>query len=198
MPPEIRLACGDDAEAIHGIYAPIVRDSVISFEFEIPSVEEMRRRVMGTLESLPWLVCEHDGDIFGYAYAGQHSSRDAYQWSADVSVYVAASFHRLGVGRAIYRSLFDLLTLQGFWNAYAGITLPNAASVGLHESMGFRPVGVYREVGYKFGAWHDVGWWQYFLREHTGLPEKPALLADMAGSSEWGTAMAAGLSLLRL
>ncbi len=197
MPPAIRLVTGRDAERVHAIYAPIVRDTAISFELEIPTVSEVRRRILGTLEKFPWLVCEHDGDILGYCYAGPHRDRAAYQWSVDVSVYVQAEARRMGVGRAVYRSLFGLLALQGFYTAYAGITLPNPASVRLHESLGFRPIGVYGKVGYKLGGWHDVGWWYLPLQEQDGLPDPPVQLSGVVGSSAWDAAMDSGLPLLR-
>ena len=148
-----------DAEAIAAIYAPHVTAGVASFETEPPDAEEFRRRISATTVTHPWLVCERDGEVVGYVYATTHNPRAAYQWSTNVTVYVDSRQHRGGIGRALYTSLFELLKLQGFYNAYGGITLPNAGSVGLHESMGFRLVGVYEEVGYKFGAWHDVGWW---------------------------------------
>ena len=198
MPPVIRLATGDDAPAVQKIYAPVVRDTAISFELEIPDMPEMRRRIEATVEDLPWLVCESDGRILGYAYAGRHRTRAAYQWAVEVSVYVHADARQMGVGRALYRSLFDLLALQGFRNAFAGITLPNAASVGLHESLGFQPIGVYRDVGHKLGSWHDVGWWQLPLGEQDGSPRPPAGLTSVAGSPAWNAAMDSGLSLLRL
>src|SRR5262249_49535543 len=134
---------------------------------ELPTVEEMRRRIVDLLPHWPWLVCEQEGKILGYVYASQHRSRAAYRWSTDVSVYIDEQFHRLGIGRGLYSSLFAILTLQGFYNAYAGITLPNPASVGLHEALGFQAVGVYRAVGFKLGAWHDVGWWQLVLYPRT-------------------------------
>ena len=193
----IRLATGGDAEQIAAIYAPNVTDTVISFEFEPPGAEEMRRRIEVTLKRYPWLVCERQGRELGYAYAGAHGSRAAYQWSVDVSVYVHEEARRTGVGRALYTSLFATLELQGFYNAYAGATLPNPASVGLHESVGFRPVGVYRGVGYKLGAWHDVVWWHLPLRERIVDPDPPAELPSVVGSEEWEAALASGLSFLR-
>ncbi len=170
----IRLAREDDAAAIHAIYAPIVRDTIISFEMEVPAVEEIARRVRTTLASLPWLVWEEEGRVAGYAYASKHRERRAYQWSVDVSAYVHADFRRRGIGRALYVALFERLVRQGYFNAYAGITLPNAASVGLHESVGFVPVGVYRGVGFKRGGWHDVGWWHRRLRELAPDPAPPS------------------------
>jgi L-amino acid N-acyltransferase YncA len=186
----IRLAKEHDAEQILGIYAPIVEGTSISFEVEPPTADEMRRRIVGTLARLPWLVCEREGEVLGYAYAGEHSARAAYRWSVDASVYVHERARRLGVGRALYGTLFTVLTLQGFYNAYAGITLPNPASVGLHESMGFRPVGVYRGVGYKLGAWHDVGWWHLPLRARIARPDPPSDLASVRASEEWDAALA--------
>ncbi|HKH09902.1 MAG TPA: arsinothricin resistance N-acetyltransferase ArsN1 family B [Rubrobacter sp.] len=193
----IRLATARDAGPVAAIYAPNVTDTVISFESEPPGAEEMRLRIEGTLERYPWLVCERRGRVLGYAYAGAHGSRAAYRWSVDVSVYVHGGAHRTGVGRALYTSLFAALGLQGFYNAYAGATLPNPASVGLHEAMGFRPVGVYQKVGYKMGAWHDVGWWHLLLRERVEDPAPPADLPSVPGSEEWDAAVAKGLPLLR-
>ena len=176
----LRVATPDDAAAIRDIYAPSVTDSVISFEEAAPSAEEMRARITATLASTPWLVCERAGDVIGYAYAGRHQARAAYQWSADASVYVSAAARRLGVGRRLYTALFALARLQGYRAMHAGITLPNAASVGLHEALGFTPVGVYPKVGYKHGAWHPVGWWQLELAPRDGAPQPvlawPALL----------------------
>jgi L-amino acid N-acyltransferase YncA len=197
-PAIIRLATEHDAEQIAALYAPNVTDTVISFEFEPPSADEMRRRIEVTLQRYPWLVCErHDGWVLGYAYAGAHGSRAAYQWSVDVSVYVHEDARRMGVGRALYTSLVAALDLQGFYNAYAGATLPNPASVGLHESVGFRRVGVYRGVGYKLGAWHDVVWWHLPLRERVADPDPPADLPSVLESEEWDAAMTKGLPLLR-
>jgi phosphinothricin acetyltransferase len=196
-PSSIRLATDRDAEQIAAIYAPNVTDSIISFELEPPGADEMRRRVEGTLERYPWLVCERRGRVLGYAYAGAHGSRAAYQWAVDVSVYVHQEAHRTGVGRALYTSLFAALDLQGFYNAYAGATLPNPASVGLHESVGFRVVGVYRGVGYKLGAWHDVVWWHLPLRERVADPDPPAYLPLVLGTQEWDAALTKGLPLLR-
>src|SRR5205085_974289 len=127
---------------------------------EPPSLDVMQARITQTVPHLPWLVCEKDDLIRGYAYASPHRARAAYQWSVDVTVYVREGQRRRGVGQALYASLFRLLVLQGYYNAYAGITLPNPASVGLHESLGFFPIGIYREVGFKLEQWHDVGWWQ--------------------------------------
>jgi phosphinothricin acetyltransferase len=134
-------------------------------------------------------------EVVGYAYASKHHERAAYQWSLDVSAYIDDRYRRQGIGRALYTSLFALLRLQGYYAAHAGITLPNAGSVGLHEALGFRPVGVYRSVGYKLGAWHDVGWWQLTLRDRVGEPALPLSLADARRRPEWGASLAAGESM---
>jgi L-amino acid N-acyltransferase YncA len=197
LSPTIRLAVAADAAPIHAIYAPIVSATSISFELEPPSVDELRQRIANTIATLPWLVCERDTTILGYAYASPHRARAAYQWSVDVSAYVHGSARRMGVGRALYTSLFAILRQQGFYNAYAGIALPNPASVGLHEALGFMPVGVYRHVGYKLGAWHDVGWWQLALQSCAGAPTPPLTLAEARTREEWNTALKAGVTLLR-
>jgi L-amino acid N-acyltransferase YncA len=196
----IRLATERDAQQIAAIYAPNVTDTVISFETEAPSAEEMRKRVGAILKRYPWLVCERqeEGGVLGYAYASAHGLRAAYRWSVDVSVYVRADARREGVGRALYTSLFAVLELQGFYNAYAGATLPNPASVGLHEALGFRAVGVYRGVGHKMGAWHDVVWWHLPLRERVPDPDPPAELPSVVGSEGWEAALRRGLPLLRV
>ncbi|HKP77299.1 MAG TPA: arsinothricin resistance N-acetyltransferase ArsN1 family B [Longimicrobiaceae bacterium] len=169
----IRLATPDDGSALAAIYRPAVTDAATSFEVEAPDGEEMGRRVAQMLERTPWLVCERDGTVLGYAYASPHRDRPAYQWSAEVSAYVHPDARRLGVGRALYASLFAALAVQGFRNAYAGITLPNPASVGLHTSVGFTPVGVYRGVGWKHGAWHDVAWFERPLAPRITDPPPP-------------------------
>jgi L-amino acid N-acyltransferase YncA len=179
MASHIRLACPADAGAIQAIYAPVVDHTPISFEALVPTVEEMRQRIEQTLKTFPWLVYEDDIGILGYVYASQHRVRAGYQWSVDVSVYVHERSRRQGIGRKLYTSLFELLCRQGFYNVYAGITLPNPASVALHEAMGMEPVGVYEKVGYKLGAWHDVGWWQGQLQEHHAHPSPPRKLPEI-------------------
>jgi phosphinothricin acetyltransferase len=162
---KIRSARPDDAEAVTAIYAPVVAHTAISFELEPPSVDEMRSRIVKTLPTLPWLAAEGDGgQVLGYVYASKHKERPAYQWSVDTTVYVHPDARGQGVGTRLYRALFEQLAALGYFNAIAGIALPNAASVALHEGLGFEPVGVYRHVGHKLGAWHDVGYWQLALQ----------------------------------
>ena len=193
----IRVATPRDAAAIAGIYAPVVERTAISFETEPPTEAEMASRVSRCLEFAPWLVCDEGDAILGYAYASRHNERAAYGWSVNVSVYVGEGARRKGVGKALYGSLFALLRLQGFYAAHAGITLPNEASVGIHESLGFRMVGVYRSVGFKKGAWYDVGWWQLPLRDRTGVPAPPLSLAEATRHPGFAEALTAGAGLVR-
>ena len=196
MASNIRLATEADAAQMLAIYEPFVRESPITFEVVPPSVDDFRAHVTETMESLPWLVCEADGSVWGFAYGSRHRPREAYQWSADCSIYTHAGQRRRGVGRALYTSLFACLRVLGYYNVYAGITLPNAPSVALHEVLGFTAVGVYRSVGYKMGAWHDVGWWHLALREHGPVESPPRRLKDVVGTLEWRRALAEGKRLL--
>ncbi|MBW8846842.1 MAG: N-acetyltransferase [Burkholderiales bacterium] len=162
---KIRTASPDDAAAVAAIYAPVVAHTGISFELDPPDAHEMRSRIEKTLAGLPWLVAEDTaGAVCGYAYAGKHRERAAYQWSVDTTVYVREDMRGQGVGRALYEQLLPLLAELGYFQAFAGIALPNAGSVGLHEAVGFEALGVYRNVGFKNGEWRDVGWWQKTLR----------------------------------
>ena len=192
----VRLAVPADAAGVHAIYAPLVRDTAISFEVDPPSVWEMARRIDFTLERLPWLVFDHGGEVCGYVYASPHRERGAYRWSVDVTAYIDARMRRAGVGRALYTSLFALLRLQGYRRAYAGITLPNEASVGLHESLGFTPLGVYGGVGWKLGQWHDVGWWELALLPLGARPEEPLPMASAQRLPGWQSALECGQRLL--
>lgn len=168
----IRSATLHDAVAIQAIYAPYVMDTAITFEETPPSVVEMRERMASILPSYPWLVYAEQGEILGYAYACQHRSREAYRWSVDVAIYLKQGLGGRGIGRKLYEPLLDILKSQGYVNAFAGITLPNAASVGIHETLGFTPIGIYENVGFKIGSWHDVGWWQLAF-EKPAVPEEP-------------------------
>jgi L-amino acid N-acyltransferase YncA len=194
----IRLAADTDAAAIAGMYRPIVESTIISFETEAPDESEMRRRIGDTLPAHPWLVYDANGIVAGYAYASKHRVRAAYQWSVDASVYIHQDYRRMGIGRGLYASLFAILTAQGFFNAYAGITLPNPGSVALHEAAGFQPIGVYRYVGYKLGAWHDVGWWGLALRQHSATPDAPLSIAALQEREEWPALLSTGTPLIRM
>ena len=194
----IRVVDPSQAQEVVDIYGPIVASTAISFEIEVPTRQEMEKRIAAALAFGPWLVCAEGERVLGYAYASRHRERAAYRWSVDVSVYVGEPSRRSGVGRALYTSLLALLRLQGFHAAHAGITLPNEASVRLHESLGFRPVGTYPGVGYKCGRWHDVGWWQLPLRDRSGEPEPTLSMEALRGAAGWSEAIAAGEVLLSL
>jgi L-amino acid N-acyltransferase YncA len=196
MTTSIRLVCLDDAEIIQNIYSPYVTQTIISFETVVPSVEEMSHRILKKSARYPWLVCEHEGHVIGYAYGDQHSDRQAYQWSVDISVYVHERWHRHGIGRALYTSLLTLLRLQGFYNVYAGIALPNEKSVGVHEAMGMTLVGIYQQVGYKFGSWHDVGWWQMMLQPRVLEPAPPLTSRQAQVLPTWETTLQSGLQYI--
>lgn len=159
----LRPARLEDAHAITAIYRPIVESTTISLEERAPDELEIARRIADTTRHYPWLVAENDGAISAYAYASRHRERAGYRYSVDVSVYVADYARRGGLASSLYAQLFTQLQERGFHRAFAGIALPNEASMALHRRCGFEPVGVYREVGYKFGRWLDVYWCQRTL-----------------------------------
>ena len=163
-----------DAEACAAIYRPHVEDGFASFEEEAPGPREMAALIRDAAARHAFLVFEDDSRVLGFAYASPHRARAGYRWAVDVAIYVDAGAARRGTGRALYEALFGLLRRQGIRWACAGIALPNPASVGLHEALGFERVGVYREIGFKHGAWHDVGWWQLELAPAgDGPPAEP-------------------------
>lgn len=175
----IRTVNDQDAEAIADIYAPFVSDSTISFEIDVPSTEEMARRINETRSQFPWLVAEAQNQIVGYAYASSHRSRPAYQWSCDVSIYLSPLIQRRGIGQILYKHLLELLCQQGYASAYAGIALPNESSIAFHKSMGFKPIGVYPRVGFKGGKWLDVAWWHKQIQLLDSSPKIPTAFADL-------------------
>ena len=191
----IRVAEERDAGAIAGIYAPAITNAVISFELTPPDAIEMSRRMLAIQKQYPWLVYEESNSVLGYVYASVHNERAAYRWSVDVTAYIRHDAHRRGIGSALYTALFQILVLQGYRTACAGVTLPNTASVQMHAAMGFKEVGVYHDVGYKFGRWHDVGWYELSLAEHVLDPPDPVPFPELAGSAavEAAFARAAGL-----
>jgi L-amino acid N-acyltransferase YncA len=197
MPAAIRLASSVDAGQIARIYAPHVESAATSFETAVPTDSEMSQRIADTLIAYPWLVYEENAVVGGYAYATKHRVRAAYQWAVEVSVYVDEAFRRRRIAQALYRSLFRILAAQHYVVAYAGITLPNAASVALHESVDFEPIGVYRRIGYKLGAWHDVGWWERVVHSRDIPPAEPTPLAEIAATPEFADMLRAGLPLVR-
>jgi phosphinothricin acetyltransferase len=171
------------------IYAPAVADGAASFEEPpAPDADAMAERIRATSRTHPWLVIEDGGRVVAYAYASAHRSRAAYRWAADVAVYADSGYRRRGAGRRLYLALFELMRRQGLRVACAGIALPNEASVGLHEAVGFEPVGTYRRIGWKAGAWRDVGWWELLLapddERRPAEPGPPARLDQRSGASD--------------
>jgi L-amino acid N-acyltransferase YncA len=157
---EIRAANPADADEIARIYRPYVQDSVVSFELDPPSPEIMAQRMAGAGDVYPWLVAAGPQGLLGYAYGGRYRSRPAYRFSVEVSVYLDEAARGRGLGPRLMTALLDELASRGFNTALAGTTLPNPASIALFRSLGFEPIGVFRQVGFKFGDWHDVSWWQ--------------------------------------
>jgi phosphinothricin acetyltransferase len=196
MNASIRLARLEDAAAIRAIYAPAVATPV-SFELEVPPEQEIRNRIAKVLSHYPWLVCEQGGRVLGYAYGSRHRQRAAYDWSVEVSVYVDQSSRRKGVARALYLTLFKALACQGYCSAFAGITVPNPESVGFHEALGFRPVGIFHQMGFKNGAWHDVGWWELALMAFPEVPRPALSLDELIGSPDWRAVLQFGDECLR-
>jgi L-amino acid N-acyltransferase YncA len=161
----IRPATEADAPSLLAIYRPSVEVTATSFETVVPTVEEFAARISKALGGWQWLVAERNGQCAGYAYGSSHRDRRAYRWSVEVSAYVHPDHQRRGIGRTLYLELLPELARKGFCNAYAGITLPNEGSVGLHRSVGFQLIGTFKAVGRKFGKWHDVAWYQRTLRD---------------------------------
>ena len=175
---KLRLATADDAAAIASIYAPYVTDSAVSFETDPPGEAEMRARIEAAGPLYPWLVACEDDRLLGYAYAGAFRARRAYRFTVETTVYLEDSAQGRGIGRTLYSALLPLLEAQGFTQAIAAITLPNDASVSLHEKLGFAQAGIYRDVGYKLGRWRSVGLWQRPLAPLANTPEEPRPFAD--------------------
>jgi L-amino acid N-acyltransferase YncA len=180
----VRVARPDDAGRFLEIYGPIVRETAISFEEAVPSLEEMQSRITGTLPSLPWLtLTESDPEgtevVLGYACAGAHRKRASYRWSVEVGIYLDPQARGRGWGKSLYRVLLEVVGAQGYLNALGGVGLPNAGSVALHESLGFERIATYKDVGFKHGAWHDVGWWQLRLAPLPEQPPEPRAFADL-------------------
>ena len=184
----LRLVQPDDAAQIAAIYAPFCLETAISFETVAPDETTMRERICAVTERYPWLVAvSGTGDVLGYAYATKHRERAAYRWSVDFTVYLAPAAKQRGIGTDLYTALVAICRFLGYYRAFAGITLPNEASVRLHEKIGFRPIGIYQRVGFKLGKWHDVGWWSLDLLPDGCAPSEPRSMREMVGLEELKT-----------
>ena len=169
----IRPATPEDAGAILDIYAKYVSDTTVSFEVEVPTIEDFQQRMEQIQEQFPWLVCEIDGVVAGYAYASKHAQRAAYRWSADLSVYVDEKYHRRHIAAALYAAILSMLREQGYYTVYAGVSTPNPKSEAFHTALGFEVVGVYPKVGYKLGKWCTLTWYGFPLRAYEETPQEP-------------------------
>jgi L-amino acid N-acyltransferase YncA len=172
-PGRIRDAEAGDAAGCREVYAPYVRDTTVTFEVDVPSVTAMAGRIAAAQQRHAWVVLEEGGRVCGYAYAGPFKERAAYRWACEVSVYLEPGRRGRGEGRALYEALFDRLRERGLLRAAASMTLPNEASEGLHRALGFVPVGTFRRVGWKHGAWRDVAWVQLDLADAQAPPPEP-------------------------
>ena len=175
----IRIATPEDAAGILDIYTPFISNTSFTFETDIPSVEEFAARIKTYLINWPWLVAESGGKITGYAYATRHRERTAYQWSVESSVYIHDDFQQTGLGRNLYKTMFEILKQQGFTNVYAVINLPNDKSVAFHEKLGFQYFATYEKVGYKLGKWKNVGWWRLSINEYGDEPAAPIKFSEL-------------------
>ena len=175
----IRVATPSDAKSILDIYAPYIRDTSLTFETEVPTYDDFAVRIQTYLDNWPWLVCELDGKIAGYAYASRYRERTAYQWSVECSVYIHDDYLRSGIASELYTALFAFLKYQGYNNVYAVINLPNDRSVAFHEKLGFTYFATYENVGYKLGKWKNVGWWQKKINEYVNEPSPPLKFSSL-------------------
>ena len=177
---EVRMAAPSDAQGILDIYAPYVRESFCTFETEVPSHEQMVEKIENYSQTRPWLVCTVNNTLASYVYASGHRDRAAYQWCCESSVYTHDDFQGKGIALQLYKALFAILEMQGYRNVYAAITLPNEASIKLHEKCGFTHFATFENIGYKLGEWKDVGWWKLRLNEYDAKPSPPLKVSEMS------------------
>ncbi len=175
----IRFIKESDAEQVLAIYAHYVEHTHITFEYPPPSLDEYRQKITSVIEQYPWLVYEEDGKIIGYAYAHVHRPRVAYQWSPEATIYLHPEYKGKGIGKILYTVLFDLLRLQGYYTVLAGVGQPNDGSNHLHKKLGFLEIGTFKDVGFKFGNWHDTVWYRLPLGERPEQPAEPIAITDI-------------------
>ncbi|WP_283607831.1 GNAT family N-acetyltransferase [Faecalispora anaeroviscerum] len=175
----LRFATPEDAPRLIAIYAPYILNTCITYEYTVPSVEEFAERIRTISRRMPYLVYEKDGIILGYAYASPHMTRAAYQWDAELSIYMDERHHRSGVGRMLYKTLIALLKELGYYNLYALISIPNDRSIGFHRSLGFKQVGVYPHTGYKLGRWNDLAILEYCTQPQLKHPVPTKSIHDL-------------------
>ncbi|WP_408959884.1 N-acetyltransferase family protein [Natrinema sp. 74] len=188
----IRVATPADAAAVRDIYAPFCESTAVTFEEATPTEAELADRIGSTLESHPWLVCETDDEVVGYTYAGPLRKRRAYEWVVELSIYVAESARRSGIGRALYESLFAVLERQGIRDAYAVTTVPNPETERFHERLGFERLVDFPGIGYADDEWRDVAWWRRPLAEKTDDPDRPRPLPAVREDDDWESLVRTG------
>lgn len=171
MAINLRLAKLEDAQEILDIYSPYIEHTNITFEYEVPSLIEFQKRMAIIMNKYPFIVAVENDIIIGYAYAHEHMERAAYQWNVETSIYISDKNLHRGVGSLLYGRLIDILKLQNVKNVYACVTLPNDNSEKIHNAFGFQLVGRFHKSGYKFGTWHDVGWFELHISDHQELVE---------------------------
>lgn len=192
----IRLVTPADAAEVLSVYKPYVETTSNTFEYEVPSVEEISGRISAIIPHFPWLVCLHNGSVIGYAYAHKHRERAAYQWSPESTVYLAQAYHSRGIARILYDALFAMLRLQGFVNVYAGVLSTNSGSNHLHRAAGFEEIGIYKNIGYKLGEWHSNIWYQLHLTAHHPHPANPLPMSEIINTGTFISILEAANSRL--
>ena len=175
---DIRVAKPEDAEELLAVYAPYVTKTAITFEYEVPGLEEFQERIRRTLQRYPYLVAQKDGELLGYAYTGAFVGRAAYDWSAEVSIYLKEDRRKMGIGRRLYQELERISKAQNITNLNACIGYPEKEdehltmnSIQFHAHMGYEMVGVFHKCGYKFGTWYNMAWMEKIIKEHEKSPE---------------------------
>lgn len=176
---KIRIAKETDAQAILNIYSHYILSTAITFEYEVPTLSDFKKRIEKVGKQFPWLVYEEDEMILGYAYASPHKERAAYQWNVELSIYLSNQKIGNGIGKKLYKTLLDLVTYQGYKNAYGCITLPNEKSIALHKHFNFEEIGVFSNTGNKFNRWHDVIWFGKKLKEYDNIPRIPIKISEL-------------------
>ena len=179
MEAHIRFITEADYQGALEVYALYVLHTAVTFDYEVPSLEDFSQKLYGISQRYPVLVCEIDGQVVAYCYGGAHRAKIAYQWSVESTIYISEAYHGKGLGHIMYTALFDILRLQGFINVYAGVSVPKAQSEHFHLKYGFKPVGVFEKIGYKFGQWHDLSWFEYRLVEHPDVPSLPITITEI-------------------
>ena len=179
MIANIRFISESDYQGVLEVYAPYVLHTAVTFDYDVPSLEDFSLRLSGISQRYPVLVCELDGQVAAYCYGGVHRAKMAYQWSVESTIYISEAYQGKGLGHIMYTALFDILRIQGFINVYAGVSVPKAQSEHFHLKYGFKPVGIFEKIGYKFGKWHDLSWFEYRLAEHTDVPALPIPITEI-------------------